>query len=179
MRKQIILNSLKLNTNELAALDPNNLFKHYTNLKSFQEMTTFYLIQKNGNNKLFYLDDKNELKRITYKANKNDFIFTEPLVVDVVSNDTINQIVMANYQTYTDNKILDIRDRILYPILQLYFEIENPSFFGNKILWEKVDQKELELVKIYKNEKLSNEAKLELISNIINDNNEINGLENR
>ena len=56
---------------------------------------------------------------------------------------------MASYQTYTDNKILDIRDRILYPILQLYFEIENPSFFGNKILWEKVDQKELELVKQY------------------------------
>lgn len=170
MRNNIVLHSINLPLKELFKLVDNSYFKNYKNTlyeEKNENITTFYLIQKN-NNKLFYLDDKNNLKYITYNNKPTFLTSNNAIVLDVIKNENINQIIL-NKSFEDTNSIFDIREKILFPILQLYFDIRKPNFFNNKIIWETIDEKQLELEKIFKDQNLSKEEKLEKMSNLLLD----------
>lgn len=135
MNKEIILISVEIDMkNFLEATKIKNKLFNTELYKSLKVKTFLYNFGKKK--KIFYLDDNNTLKACEYSLKNNDKTYIgDSIVIDVVSNEQINQIIVPEIKD--DNKTTDIRNIIFYPILQQWFKIENPQFFNNRIIWNK------------------------------------------
>lgn len=112
----------------------NNLFNTELYKKNFKVKTFLYTYKKIK--KIFYLNNENNLKTCEYILKTNDKAdIANSIVIDVISNKNINQIIVPEFKY--ENTMTDIRDLIFYPILQQWFNIENPQFYNNKIIWNK------------------------------------------
>lgn len=135
MNKSIILISVEIDMKNFLEVTKikNRLFN--TELYKTFKMKTF-LYNYGKRKKIFYLDDENNLKACEYTLKNNDKAeLANSIVIDVISNKQINQIIIPEVKD--DNKMTDIRNLIFYPILQQWFNIENPQILNNKIIWNK------------------------------------------
>lgn len=172
-KNSINLLSLKIDLNKFLNLIKDSKFESFRNLENTERyVDTFYLLNKNSKNQMFYLDNKEHLKSIEYSYNqKEDKInTTEAFYLTKIKVNNISQLILKEKQlkTLDTGKIYDIRDDLLYPILYQHFNVTNATFLNNKIIWEEVEQKELEFLNIYKDKRLTNEEKLEEFSKLLN-----------
>ncbi len=172
MKNIIKLYSIEIDLRGFLNLVKDSKFEPYRDkITKATNIKTFYLLDENT---LFYLDSRNTLKKL--KITQND-LKKEMATINIVEGFFLNSVKINNICQITlgdqslksikTNNIHDMREDILLPILIEHFNISKPTFFDNKIIWEKVEDKEIEFLNIFKDKNLSNEDKLEKFSELL------------
>ena len=173
MKNMIKLYSLKIDLEKFLNLTNDSKFESYKKYEVYAnkdiKVNTFYLLDKVDGNQVFYLDQKNNLKRMKINVKPEDLNSHEYFTLDKIKSNNGYQITLdeSKLKLIKSNNLFDLREDILFPILIEHFNISKPTFFNNKIFWEKVDQNEIKFLNIFKDKNLSNEDKLEKFSELL------------
>lgn len=173
MKNMIKLYSLKIDLEKFLNLTNDSKFESYKKYEVYAnkdiKVNTFYLLDKVDGNQVFYLDQKNNLKRMKINVKPEDLNSQEYFYLDKIKSNNSYQIILdeSKLRLIKSNNLFDIREDILFPILIEHFNISKPTFFDNKIIWEKVEDKEIEFLNIFKDKNLTNEDKLEKFSELL------------
>lgn len=173
MKNMIKLYSLKIDLEKFLNLTNDSKFESYKKYEVYAnkdiKVNTFYLLDKVDGNQVFYLDQKNNLKRMKINVKPEDLNSHESFTLDKIKSNNGYQITLdeSKLKLIKSNNLFDLREDILFPILFEHFNISKPTFFNNKIFWEKVDQNEIKFLNVFKDNNLSNEDKLEKFSELL------------
>lgn len=179
MKNMIKLYSLKIDLEKFLNLTNDSKFESYKKYEVYAnkdiKVNTFYLLDKVDGNQVFYLDQKNNLKRMKINVKPEDLNSHESFTLDKIKSNNGYQITLdeSKLKLIKSNNLFDLREDILFPILFEHFNISKPTFFNNKIFWEKVDQNEIKFLNIFKDNNLSNEDKLEKFSELLEINRDV------